>query len=111
MAAYQAALDGYQSAVMVPTEVLAAQHFATMTKLLSSTNVKIGLLTGAIKGKARRELLDRIAEGEIQLVIGTHALFQPAVQFRRVSLFPLRTCFGVRNRFILLGRVCKSCCT
>jgi len=106
MAAYQVALDGYQSVVMVPTEVLAVQHFATMTKLLSSTNIKIGLLTGAIKGKARRELLDRIAEGEIQLVIGTHALFQPAVQFHRLGFVVIdeQHRFGVKQRQDLLAK-------
>ncbi|MEO0763534.1 MAG: DEAD/DEAH box helicase, partial [Pseudomonadota bacterium] len=71
---------GGQAALMAPTEVLARQHAETIDPLAVASGLRIGLLTGREKGKARREVLARLAEGEIDVLIGTHALFQPDVE-------------------------------
>lgn len=106
MAAYQAAVDGYQTALMVPTEVLAAQHAATLAKLLEPYNIKVGLLTGSVKGKARKELLEQLADGTIQIVVGTHALLQPTVEFNKLGFVVIdeQHRFGVKQRQSLLTK-------
>ena len=106
IAAYQAAVDDYQTAVMVPTEVLATQHAATLANLLSPMGVSIALLTGSVKGKARDELLENLANGEIQVIVGTHALFQPAVEFKRLGFVVIdeQHRFGVKQRQALLAK-------
>ena len=85
VAAYQAYLGGYQTALMVPTEVLAKQHVATLKKMLEPYGVKVCLLTGSIKGMEREVVLKEIASGVAQVVVGTHALFQPAVEFKQLG--------------------------
>lgn len=75
-AARQAAQAGYQSAIMAPTEILASQHAETLNTLLAPFNVSVGLLTGSVKGKARQALLAQIAEGTVDIIVGTHALIQ-----------------------------------
>lgn len=100
MAAYEAAIDGYQTAVMVPTEVLATQHAETFTSLLADKGISIALLTGSVKGKARDELLENLANGNIQILIGTHALFQPTVKFKNLGFVVIdeQHRFGVKQR-------------
>lgn len=106
MAAYQAAIAGYQTAIMVPTEVLAAQHAATLDGLLSPMGIKIALLTGSVKGKAREELLAHLSDGEVQVIVGTHALFQPIIKFHKLGFVVIdeQHRFGVKQRQELLSK-------
>jgi ATP-dependent DNA helicase RecG len=78
--------NGYQAAFMAPTEILAEQHFLTFRRLLRHCSYRVDLLTSAVKGRDRAEMLARIASGEAQIVIGTHALIQEGVEFRRLGL-------------------------
>lgn len=89
-----------QAALMVPTEILARQHFDSLRALTKHTNVRIALLTGRDKGKARAELLEQLAKGAIDLVIGTHALFQEDVVFHDLALAVVdeQHRFGVHQR-------------
>jgi len=78
--------NGYQAAFMAPTEILAEQHFLTMKRLLTRVPYRIELLTASRKGKQKREALERLAGGEIQIAVGTHALIQEGVGFARLGL-------------------------
>lgn len=106
LAAYQAAIDGYQTAIMVPTEVLATQHAATLDNLLAPMGVTVAVLTGSVKGRARTELLEKLREGQIQVLVGTHALFQPIVEFHRLGFVVIdeQHRFGVKQRQQLLDK-------
>ena len=106
IAAYQAAVDGYQTAIMVPTEVLATQHASTLNNLLEPMRVTVALLTGSVKGKARAELLEQLRNGRIQVLVGTHALFQPTVEFQRLGFVVIdeQHRFGVKQRQQLLEK-------
>ncbi len=84
--AWTAAKNGVQCAMMAPTELLAEQHARTMDALLSPAGVRVALLTGSVKGKAKKELLSALAEGEIDLVVGTHALFSQGVEYHDLGL-------------------------
>ena len=105
-ASYQASLAGYQTAIMAPTEILATQHAKTLDKLLSPFGVKIALLTGSVKGKAREELYKSIASGEVNVVVGTHALFQKDVKFKKLGFVVIdeQHRFGVKQRQALLSK-------
>lgn len=95
------ALDnGYQSCLMAPTEILATQHFHTFSELLSDMNVKVALLTGSTKKKARTLIHDELQSGEIQILIGTHALIEDVVQFRNLGFVVIdeQHRFGVAQR-------------
>ncbi len=102
VAMYAAITAGYQTALMAPTEILAEQHANNLTKIFAGTDVNIGLLTGASgsKSKQRRALLDGIADGQINLVIGTHALIQDDVVFSNLGLVIIdeQHRFGVKQR-------------
>ena len=74
LAMYMAACDGYQAALMAPTEVLARQHLSEAKKLLEPLGINVALLTGNVKGKERKMVLQGLEDGSIQLIIGTHAL-------------------------------------
>ncbi len=91
---------GYQAVLMAPTELLAVQHWETVDELLGGSRVKTCLLTGRIKPAERRRLLDAIAAGEIELVVGTHAVIQDDVQFARLGLAIIdeQHRFGVTQR-------------
>jgi ATP-dependent DNA helicase RecG len=95
--------SGYQAALMAPTEILAEQHLMTLTQLLEPLAVPVALLTNAVKGKARQRVLAGVAEGEIGCVIGTHALVQHDVRFRRLGLSVVdeQHRFGVNQRATL----------
>ena len=97
---------GAQAALMAPTEILARQHFATLTKLAASSGVEIALLTGREKGKARDSLLERLASGAAGIVAGTHALFQEDVVFKDLALAVIdeQHRFGVEQRIALSGK-------
>lgn len=95
-----AAENGYQSALMAPTELLAEQHARTLAKLLDGLDVEVALLTGRLGAAERRSALERIASGEARIVVGTHALIQESVSFHRLGLAVIdeQHRFGVRQR-------------
>ncbi len=82
---YNCVKNGYQAAVMAPTEVLAAQHYNTFKKFFDSFGISIDLLTGSTGAKEKREIKRRLAEGETDLVIGTHAIIQDDVEFKNLG--------------------------
>ena len=98
--------SGAQAALMAPTEILARQHLATLQKLAASSGLRLGLLTGRDKGKARQAILDALAAGEIDILIGTHALFQDGVEFRDLALAVIdeQHRFGVHQRLELAAK-------
>ena len=104
--AWLAAKSGWQSALMAPTELLAEQHAETLEPLLRKSGLTVGLLTGSVKGKARKALLNRLAAGEIDLLIGTHALLSEGVEFLRLGLVITdeQHRFGVGQRAALAER-------
>jgi ATP-dependent DNA helicase RecG len=95
--------QGYQGALMAPTETLAEQHFATIQTLMPGQAVPAGLLTGSTPGKRRADLLGKLNYGELSLVVGTHALIEDAVRFARlgVAVVDEQHRFGVRQRAAL----------
>ncbi|MBI4898003.1 MAG: ATP-dependent DNA helicase RecG [Actinobacteria bacterium] len=97
----RAAENGCQAALMAPTETLAEQHFATLDAMLPE--VPLALLTGSTPAARRREILARLASGELPLIVGTHALIEPTVQFRVLALAVVdeQHRFGVRQRAAL----------
>ncbi len=97
---------GTQGAFMVPTEILARQHFATLSKMGAAAGLRIGLLTGREKGAARDEVLAALASGAIDILIGTHALFQDEVTFRDLGLAVIdeQHRFGVHQRLALQAK-------
>ena len=105
-AIYLAASRGYQSALMAPTEVLAAQHLESAQRFLSPLHVRAGLLTGSMGAKARREALAAIESGEWDLAIGTHALISSGVAYHNLGLTITdeQHRFGVRQRAALQGK-------
>ncbi|MFD6440182.1 ATP-dependent DNA helicase RecG [Peribacillus sp. NPDC060186] len=94
---------GFQGALMVPTEILAEQHTQSLKAMLEPIGVKVALLTSSVKGKKRRELLQNLESGELDLLIGTHALIQDEVNFRNLGLVITdeQHRFGVEQRRIL----------
>lgn len=94
---------GYQGALMVPTEILAEQHSQSLTQLLEPFGVKTALLTSSVKGKRRREILELLKQGEIHVLIGTHALIQDEVDFANLGLVITdeQHRFGVEQRRVL----------
>ncbi|TPR20195.1 ATP-dependent DNA helicase RecG [Apilactobacillus timberlakei] len=91
---------GYQAALMAPTEILAEQHANKLAKLFENTNINVSLLTGNTKQSARKELLPRIKDGEVNLIIGTHALIQDSVEYANLGLAIIdeQHRFGVNQR-------------
>jgi ATP-dependent DNA helicase RecG len=106
MAAFVAAKAGFQTAFMAPTEILASQHAETVAKLLEPLGVRVGLLIGSIKPAAKKQLQEHIEAGDIDVVIGTHALIQRHSQFSKLGLVVVdeQHRFGVAQRAELLGR-------
>ena len=94
---------GRQAALMAPTEILARQHFATIAPLAEKAGIRVAILTGRDRGKERSETLERLAAGDIDLVVGTHALFQDEVAFRDLALAIIdeQHRFGVHQRLAL----------
>lgn len=95
--------EGYQCALMVPTELIARQHYEVIGKLLAGMGVKVVLHTGSIKGGARKEILSDIESGNANIIVGTHALFQEQVNFRNLALVVIdeQHRFGVAQRMAL----------
>ena len=100
LSAILAAECGFQTALMAPTEILAEQHFSSIFRIFSKTRFRAELLTGRVKGKVRRALLDALAGGRINLLVGTHALLEDPVEFRRLGLIVIdeQHRFGVAQR-------------
>ncbi|BBC72947.1 ATP-dependent DNA helicase RecG [Altererythrobacter sp. B11] len=94
---------GAQAAMLAPTEILARQHYETLRKLAAPTGVSIALLTGRDKGRARESILMGLLDGSIQIVVGTHAIFQDAVAYRNLGLVVIdeQHRFGVSQRLLL----------
>lgn len=94
---------GFQGALMVPTEILAEQHTSSLQGLLKDTGIQVEMLTSSVKGKRRKELLQRLLKGEINILIGTHALIQDDVQFKNLGLVITdeQHRFGVEQRRVL----------
>ncbi|MDP1584605.1 MAG: DEAD/DEAH box helicase, partial [Bradyrhizobium sp.] len=97
---------GKQAALMAPTEILARQHINTITPLAERAGLRVAILTGREKGKERRELLARLAAGEIDFLVGTHALIQDDVVFKALALAVVdeQHRFGVRERLALTNK-------
>ncbi len=100
LALVKAIENGYQGALMAPTEILAIQHYDKIKSLLEPLGITVGLLTGSLKVKQRRELLEGLADGTLQLAIGTHALIQDNVVFKNLGLVVTdeQHRFGVNQR-------------
>ena len=98
--------NGFQTCMMAPTEILAEQHFATIRKFLRQMPVRIELLTGIVKGKKREEILNGLLTGEVQILVGTHAVIEDNVQFSRLGLAVVdeQHRFGVAQRAKLWGK-------
>src|SRR6202047_1773247 len=106
LAAAAVAEVGKQAALMAPTEILARQHIKTITPLAERAGMRVAILTGREKGKERRELLARLADGEIDFLVGTHALTQDDVVFKALALAVVdeQHRFGVRERLALTAK-------
>lgn len=92
--------NGFQACMMAPTEILAEQHLATICEFLKGMNIRVELLTGIVKGKKRKEILEALALGEIHILVGTHAIIEDTVQFKRLGLAVVdeQHRFGVAQR-------------
>lgn len=101
-----AVLNGYQATMMAPTEILADQHFETLKDLLKTMPIRIGLLKGSMSLKSRESILNEISNGKLDIVIGTHALIQDSVKFKRLGLAITdeQHRFGVKQRIDLSGK-------
>ena len=92
--------NGFQACIMAPTEILAEQHIATVQEFLKGLDVKVELLTGIVKGKKRKVVLEQLVTGEIDILVGTHALIEETVQFKNLGLAVVdeQHRFGVAQR-------------
>jgi len=106
LAMVRAAEAGLQSALMAPTDLLARQHGATLEPLLQAAGISMTVLTGRDKGKDRKDVLARMGSGELNVVIGTHALFQEGVAFRDLGLIVIdeQHRFGVSDRLRMVAK-------
>lgn len=103
VAAYWAIRNGYQATIMAPTEVLANQHFESFRKIFAPAGIEVVLLTGSLKAKEKREALAKVASGEAQMIVGTHAVIQKGVEYHQLGLAITdeQHRFGVRQRSTL----------
>ena len=92
--------NGFQACIMAPTEILAEQHLNTITEFLQGMDIRVELLTGIVKGKRRTEVLNALADGSINIIVGTHALIEDNVVFKRLGLAIIdeQHRFGVAQR-------------
>ena len=106
LALAKAAENGYQACIMVPTEILAQQHYETLQEFLEPAGISCGLLTSSVKGVRRRELLENLAAGSLQVLVGTHALIQDDVIFDKLALVVTdeQHRFGVEQRAKLANK-------
>lgn len=103
LACLKAIASGYQAALMAPTELLAEQHYQNLVGWLEPLGLQVDWLAGKMKGRKRQAVLDRLAEGQTQLLVGTHALFQGEVEFAHLALVVIdeQHRFGVHQRLAL----------
>ncbi len=103
LAVLQAVANGYQAAVMAPTEILAEQHLLNFTAWFEPLGIKVDWLTGRLKGKKREQAVSALANGSTQVIVGTHALFQDGVEFADLGLVVIdeQHRFGVHQRLAL----------
>ena len=108
IALYAVVTSGYQGAIMVPTEVLSFQHYKTFKDFFdkTTTNVKVALLTSSVMPKEKKEILDGLANGSIDIVVGTHSLIQKDVVFNKLGLVVTdeEHRFGVKQRVSMVGK-------
>jgi len=106
IAACQAVRAGYQVAILAPTEILAAQHARTLADLLNPYDINVAFLAGSVKTKARQPLLASLKDGSVNVIVGTHALLEPSVQFSKLGLVVIdeQHRFGVNQRQRLLEK-------
>ena len=92
--------NGFQACIMAPTEILAEQHLATLRAFLGTMSIRVEMLTGIVKGKKRRQILDALAAGEVDILVGTHAVIEDNVQFAQLGLAVVdeQHRFGVEQR-------------
>jgi ATP-dependent DNA helicase RecG len=92
--------NGFQACIMAPTEILAQQHYTTITELLEKMDIRVGLLTGSVKSAQRKKLLKQLEDRELQILIGTHAVIEETVQFRNLGMVVIdeQHRFGVAQR-------------
>ena len=97
---YAVAASGYQGVIMAPTEVLAVQHYKELSSLFEPYGISVGLLTGSMTAKEKREMYSRIKNMDVQVVVGTHALIQDKVEYGRLALVVTdeQHRFGVKQR-------------
>lgn len=100
LALANAVLNGYQGAYMAPTEILAKQHYESFTEFFRDKDIKVEILTGSTRKKEGQEILERLSEGDIDILIGTHALIEDRVEFKKLGLVITdeQHRFGVRQR-------------
>lgn len=103
---YTVIRNGYQAALMAPTEILAAQHFESISKMLDGTGIRIALLTGSVRAKEKRAIKADLMDGKIDLLIGTHAIIQNDVEFHNLGLVITdeQHRFGVKQRASLTNK-------
>jgi len=106
LSAILAAECGFQTTLMAPTEILAEQHFSSIFRIFGKTRFRAELLTGRVKGKTRASLLDALAGGRVDLLVGTHALLEEPVEFRRLGLIVIdeQHRFGVAQRTTIAAK-------
>ena len=105
-AAYKAVKSGYQAVIMAPTAILATQHLESFNEILSGFNIRCELLTSGITKKKKEEMLARLANGEIDILIGTHAVLEENVEFKKLGLVVTdeQHRFGVRQRSVIVEK-------
>ncbi|MBO5421382.1 MAG: ATP-dependent DNA helicase RecG [Clostridia bacterium] len=103
---YSVARNGYQTAFMAPTEILAQQHYKTCMKFFENTDIKVALLTGSVTAAKKRDIKAHLKNGEINLIVGTHALIQNDVEFNKLGLVITdeQHRFGVKHRGALSSK-------
>ncbi len=106
IALYANFLAGYQGALMAPTEILASQHYQTLSKFFENTKVKVSLLTGSLTNKEKNNIYEELANGQINIIIGTHALFQKKVNYHHLGfvITDEQHRFGVEQRKALKNK-------
>ena len=105
-ALYKAAKNGWQGVMMAPTELLARQHFETFKEFFENTDIRVGFLSSGVKAAEKRETLAAIADGSLDVIIGTHAVIQESVQFHRLGIVITdeQHRFGVDQRIKLAAK-------
>ena len=106
MALANTVANGFQAALMAPTEILAEQHFSTLARLFHEEGPRVGLLSASVKGRARNEIYTQVADGSVDVLVGTQALIQDKLEFARLGLVIVdeQHRFGVRQRVMLRHR-------